>query len=235
MSMFETLLSVKSWSSETVGEFLRSVEYYPDCDRGRYTVDVAREILARGGDGNVHSAAVISEYALNNCGKMPTETKAVLYSILASINEKELSDYAEAYRLSLLWKELSSGVVGADVSLVRNILMRDRFAYSEALRRHLNDSYGDFDLGYRTDRLYEALAEYVIALNDGDEAKTVRQRKRINGIITADETILPDFFLKPDATPERLNVPTFVREYAHDAASKLNYTMPDIFHAKHKA
>ena len=68
-------------------------------------------------------------------------------------------------------------VEGENKILLKIILLRDNFTYSEEIKKILLNCYGEYDLGLRNDRIYENIAEYLIFKNENNIEKLEEKTK----------------------------------------------------------
>lgn len=204
--MVEIFLAAKIWDSEVIGKFYRALKALPDEEKCDCTVFVAQTLSKRGGNENTAAAAAILQYALANYKNITLEAKARLHWALGLVLENDFRDYDAAYEQYILWRDLKSSVSGANIALTRCILLRDQFVYSEELEDCLVKSYADGDLGLREERLYEAIAQYIIFSHKDNTLKKNEYKTYAQAIVKADENFLPDFVFKQDGIKDKLNV-----------------------------
>ncbi len=215
--MKNTYLKNKNWSPKIVGEFLKEIgnskNGYSNEEKCGYIIETAKELLKRGGNNNISSAENLLIYATQHYfdGAEP-QIKANIYYTLGGLYEKHKENFIRAYtyyeKYTLNNKENS----GTHSLLLRALILRDDFAYSEELEKEFRMSLAEADLGLKNDRIYENLGRYIVAEHDGKEEECQKVMKRLWGIIKTDELILPDLILKKDLS-DRVKVPTKVVEF----------------------
>jgi hypothetical protein len=68
-------------------------------------------------------------------------------------------------------------IEGENKILLKIILLKNNFTYSEEIKNLLLNSYGEYDLELRNDRIYENIAEYLIFDNENNIAKSEEKKK----------------------------------------------------------
>ena len=96
--------------------------------------------------------------------------------------------------------------------MLRALILRDDFTYSEELEKEFRMSLSEADLGLKNDRIYENIGRYIILNHEGNEEECKKVIKRLCGIIKTDELILPDLILKKNLD-DRVTVPAKVVEF----------------------
>lgn len=213
--MFETLLKKnKPWNFRATEELCRELADYFDEDKCKYVCEVANELIKRNTAKDTDGARDILICATQKYFNVDdTNVKAGVYYLLGKIYETKLQDYVKAYTAYEKYSLNNTVNDGTHSLLMRALLLRDKFTYSEELEKELRYSYGETDLGLRSDRLYEALASYVTAKHENDDALCEKLKTRIKAIYKADEIFVLDMIMKKDDIRDVLELPEFVKEY----------------------
>lgn len=209
--MFENLLKVKIWNRATEEKFYEALSDYFDEDKCAYTNDVAKKLMK---NGNEHSAENILLYAIQNYNKLDDKNdSAILYYTLGELYEKHYCNYQKAYECYREYGLLNTKFGGVPSLLVRALLLKDNFTYSDELEKELLRSYGEGDLGLRNDRFYETAANYLVAEHDGKTDLCEKYKKEIKGIVKADEIFVLDLFMKKDTVRDVLEIPAIAKAF----------------------
>ena len=199
--MMNTFLKTKTWSPKIVGEFIKelnSVENnYTNEEKCKLIKETAKELLKRGGNGNISSAENLLVYATQHYfDNAEPQAKADIYYILGELYEKYKENFVRAYtyyeKYTLNNKEHS----GTHSVMLRALILRDDFTYSDELEKEFRMSLAEADLGLKNDRIYENIGRYIILQHEGNEDECKKVIKRLWGIIKTDELILPDLIIR---------------------------------------
>ncbi len=214
--MYKDLLKVKFWNSETNGKFFHRIRDFSDDERCIFAVDVAEKLMKRGDNANTVSAEVILVYATQHYFENVTskEVKAKVYYSLGKLYETYFDDYIKAYTAYEKYT-LNTEDDGTHTILMKALILRDGFIYSEQLEKEYRYSLGEVDLGLRNDRFYEALASYIINIHYGNNDEAEKMKKRLKAIIKGDELFFLDLVFKKDDIPDSLTVPDKVIKYVN--------------------
>lgn len=211
--MIETLLKNKTWNPKIVGEFIKELQNYNNDEKLVIVDKTAKELLKRGGNANISSAENILIYATQHYfDGTELQTKASIYYLLGELYEKHKENFVRAYtyyeKYTLNNKENS----GTHSLMLKALILRDDFTYSDELEKEFRMSLAETDLGLKNDRLYENIGRYIILKNDGNEEECQKVMKRLWGIIKTDELILPDLIIKKNLN-DRVTVPQKVIDF----------------------
>lgn len=213
--MTEKLLKEKEWTSKTNYEFFDALEIYPDDEKCVKVSDVAKELMKRGGYNNLNSVEIILIYTTQHFFNVSdNQFKALVYYRLGEFYEKYKENFVRAYTYYEKYALNNTENSGVHSLLLRALIHRDDFNYSEELEKELRMSYGETDLGLRSDRLYENLGSLIVARHNGEsEEHCEKLIKRLKAIVKADEIFFPDLLLKKDKIRDVLEVPEKVINY----------------------
>ena len=207
----------KTWNTKLVGEYIKelnSIENaFTNKEKCGYIKETAKELLKRGGNANISSAENLLIYATQHYfdGTEP-QAKADIYYILGELYEKYKENFIRAYtyyeKYTLNNKEHS----GTHSVMLRALILRDDFTYSDELEKEFRMSLAEGDLGLKNERIYENIGRYIILQHEGNEEECKKVVKRLWGIIKTDELILPDLIIKKNLS-DRVTVPQKVVEF----------------------
>ena len=215
--MTNTFLKTKNWNTKTVGEFLKELNTnetsYTNEGKCDFIKDTAKELLKRGGNANVSSAENLLIYATQHYfnGTDP-QVKADIYYFLGELYEKHKENFVRAYTYYEKYT-LNNKEHGATHSvMLRALILRDDFTYSNELEKEFRMSLAEADLGLKNDRIYENIGRFIILNNEGNEEECKKVIKRLWGIVKTDELVLPDLIIKKNLN-DRVTVPQKVVEF----------------------
>ncbi len=215
--MAQNFLKNKNWNNKIVGEFLKELgntdKGYTNEEKCSSVKETAKELLKRGGNGNISSAENLLIYATQHYfdGTEP-QLKADIYYILGELYEKHKENFVRAYtyyeKYTLNNKENS----GIHSLMLKALILRDDFAYSDELEKEFRMSLAEADLGLKNDRIYENIGRFIILNHEGNTEECKKVIKRLWGIIKNDELLILDVITKKDLK-DRVSVPQKVKEF----------------------
>ncbi len=212
--MIDNLLNTKIWTAETNGKLFKALEEFEFEDRCSKAVEVAKELISRGDKQNISSAEVILVYATQKYFDVcDSNCKAEIYLALGELYEHHIGNYVKMFTYYEKYTLNNTLYEGNNCILLKAIILRDDFTYSDELETYLNRSLGEIDLGLRNDRLYESLGHLIVAQHNGDEERVKMLSKRLKSIVKTDEIHVLDLVFKKDKLPDRVNVPQKVLDY----------------------
>lgn len=215
--MIEHLLGIQYWDSAVNGKFLRALDDYFNEDKCEMVVEVATELMKRGDHRNLVSAETILVYATQHYFDVKDSNyKALVYYCLGQLYEFYMDDFVKAYTAYDKYVLNNTKFDGTHALMLRAIIHRDDFTYSEELEKHLNNSMGEVDLGLRNDRLYENLGCLIVSKHKGDEEKVAMYTKRLKNIVKSDEWLILDLVFRKDTIPDSLKVPKKVIKFINE-------------------
>ncbi len=222
--MIKNFLKTKNWTPKIVGEFLKEIGSNETChtkeEKCAYISEAAKELLKRGGNANISSAENLLIYATQHYfeGTDP-QVKANIYYTLGNLYEKYKENFIRAYtyyeKYTLNNKEHS----GTHSLMLKALILRDNFTYSEELEKEFRMSLSETDLGLKNDRIYENIGRYIILDHEGNVEECKKVIKRLWGIIKNDEILILDIITKKDLK-DRVKVPNIIQEFIKTKASK---------------
>lgn len=219
--MIENLLKNKNWTPKIVGEFIKEIQNHSNEEKCKYITETSKELLKRGGNGNISSAENLLIYATQHYfDGTESQLKADIYYILGELYEKYKENFVRAYTYYEKYTLNNKGNSGTHSLMLKALILRDDFTYSDELEKEFRMSLGEGDLGHRNDRVYENLGRYIILKHDGNKEEAKKVIKRLWGIVKTAELVFPDFVFKKEFSDNKLCVPLKVVEFIKDQNSK---------------
>lgn len=122
-------------------------------------------------------------------------------------------DYNNALEYYRKYFDTNPSIEGENKILLKIILLRDNFKYSEEIKKLLLNSYGEYDLGLRNDRIYENIVEYLILLNENNIEKAEEKKMDLKALLKYGQLPLLDVIIRKDSVFNALDVPNEVVEF----------------------
>ncbi len=224
--MIDNLLKTKNWSPKVVGEFIKELSKvengYTNENKCDFVSETAKELLKRSGNGNISSAENILIYATQHYFEdTESQTKANIYYILGELYEKHKENFMRAYTYYEKYTLNNKVNSGTHSLMLKALILRDDFKYSDELEKEFRMSLAEGDLGLKNDRIYENIGRFIVLNHEGNEEECKKVIKRLWGIIKTDELILPDLILKKNLN-DRVTVPQKVIEFIKDTQTKID-------------
>ncbi len=212
--MINELLKGKVWNAKTNEAFFQLLKDYTDEEKCEIIFEVIPKILKKRDEESIASAEIILICATQQYFNVEsTHYKALVYYRLGEFYEGYKENFIKAYTYYKKYELNNVHFDGVHGVLLRALLLRDNFTYSEEMEKELNLSYGEIDIGLRKDRLYENIGNLIIAQRNGDEKTVEILKKRIKSIVTADKYFFVDLVFRKDATPDYLKTPERLIEF----------------------
>lgn len=104
-------------------------------------------------------------------------------------------------------------VEGENKILLKINLLKNNFTYSEEIKKLLLNSYGEYDLGLRNDRIYENIAEYLILINENKIEKSEEKKNDLKALLKYGQLPLLDVIIRKDSIFNALDVPVEVVDF----------------------
>lgn len=215
--MINEFFKNKNWSSKVVGEFLKELgktenAYTPE-EKCKFVEKIAKDLLMHGGNANISSAENLLIYATQHYFSNTTpQVKASIYYVLGHLYEMHKLNFVRAYTFYEKYTLNNQQNSGTHAVMLKALILRDNFTYSDELEKEFRMSLAEADLGLKNDRIYENLGRYIILKHEGNEDEATRVMKRLWGIIKTDELILPDLIIKK-SLDDRVRVPQKIIEF----------------------
>lgn len=212
--MINELLKEKVWNSKCNERFFQYLKDFTNEEKCEIIYNIMPHIFKKGDDESIASAEIILICATQQYFDVEsTHYKALVYYRLGELYEGYKENFIKAYTAYKKYELNNVSFGGVHGILLRILLLRDDFTYSEEMKKELNLSYGETDLGLRKDRLYENIGTLIIAQRNNDEETIEMLKKRIKSIIKADEYFFLDLVFRKDATPDYLKTPERLINY----------------------
>ncbi len=224
--MQDTYLKNKNWSPKVVGEFIKTLSRpentHTNEEKCVLVNKTAKNLLKRGGNSNISSAENLLIYATQHYFEdTEPQIKANIYYTLGELYEKHKENFVRAYtyyeKYTLNNKEHS----GSHSLMLKALILRDDFCYSDELEKEFRMSLAEGDLGLKNDRIYENLGRYIILNHEGKSEECQMVIKRLWGIVKTDELIIPDLILKKSLS-DRVSAPQKVIEFIKQKQAKID-------------
>ncbi len=215
--MIDKFLKTKSWSTKITTNFLETLKDYSDDDKCQIIFEVAKTIMNHGNDTNLKSAETVLIYATQHFFDVEdNNSKALIYYRLGELYELYLQDYVKAYTNYKKYELNNTQFGGVHSVLLRVLLLRDNFSYSEEMEKELKLSYGEIDLGLRKDRIYENIGTLILAQKEENSELCEKLIKRIKAIVKADELFFLDLIFRKDTITDSLKPPQRLLDYVNN-------------------
>ena len=104
-------------------------------------------------------------------------------------------------------------IEGKNKTLLKITLLKDNFKYSEEIKQLLLNSYGEYDLGLRNDRIYENISEYLMFTNENNSEKAEEKKKDLKALLNYGQVPLLDVIIRKDSIFNALDIPCEVVDF----------------------
>ncbi|MBR3790107.1 MAG: hypothetical protein IKK46_00200 [Clostridia bacterium] len=211
--MFSDLLALKEWKTDNIADFYNRLTIFPNEDKCDYTASVANELIKK---NNIHYYKVAEEILINAIRNYfnveDLNYKAKIYFCLGHLYEVQ-KKYINSFTYYEKYKLNNNIYEGANSILLKIIILRDKFKYSEELEKLFLEASGEYNLVLRNDRIYEDIAEYLILLNKNDFEKAEEKKKDLKALVKYGQLPLLDVIIRKDSIFNALSVPDEVIEF----------------------
>jgi hypothetical protein len=119
-------------------------------------------------------------------------------------------DYNKSLEYYQKYFSENPSIEGENKTLLKINLLKNNFTYSEEIKNLLLNSYGEYDLGLRNDRIYENIAEYLILINENKIEKAEAKKKDLKALLKYGQLPLLDIIIRKDSVFNALDVPVEV-------------------------
>ena len=175
--MFSDLLRLKEWKTENIADFYSRLNNFFDEDKCEYTAFVANELMKKGDYRSFRTAEEILINAIRNYFNVDDSNyKAKIYFTLGKLYEN-YEEYIKSFTYYEKYALNNNIHEGANSILLKIIILRDNFQYSDELEKLFLRSAGEYNLGLRNDRIYEDIAEYLILINKNKLEEAEEKKK----------------------------------------------------------
>ena len=215
--MIEELLKVRIWKAAEITSFFKCLEDLFDEEKCVIVSDVAKKLLKRGEKDNASAAEVILVYATQHYFNVDdTNFKALVYYRLGQLYEHHRENFIKAYTYYNKYTLNNTNNGNNHSSLLRALILRDDFTYSDELEKEFRQSLGELDLGLKSDRLYENIGRFIIAKKEGREDDASQTAKILKGIVKTELLVFPDLITRKDTIRDTLDVPLKVIQFVEN-------------------
>lgn len=205
--MYKDLLELSEWKTENVSDFYTRIKELSNEAKCDETVFVANALLKKGDHKSFRTAEEILLYAVRNFFEVEdTNYKAKIYFELGKLYEAQKL-YIQSFTYYEKYKINNNCCEGINSILLKIILLRDNFKYSENMENLFLAAAGEYNLGLRNDRIYEDIAEYLILLNKNKIEKAEEKKKDLKALIKYGQLPLLDLIIRKDSVFNALSVP----------------------------
>lgn len=224
--MTETFLKTKTWNSKTISEYLKELgkenNAYTNEEKCLLIKQTANELLNRGGNSNISAAENLLIYATQHYfNETEPQTKANIYYILGELYEKYKENFVRAYTYYEKYTLNNKDHSGTHSLMLKALILRDDFTYSDELEKEFRMSLAEADLGLKNDRVYENIGRFIILNHEGNEEECKKVIKRLWGIVKTDELTFPDLIIKKNLN-DRVTVPQKVIDFIKTEQAKID-------------
>lgn len=212
--MFNEKFTVKAPTDEEFKRILTELNDYFNEDKCAYVLEISKELLKRN-DGNCTDfAKELLTYAEKHYLDVDDASiKAEIFLTLARLYEEKIESFDKAYEYYEKFALSNTKYGNTACILTKALLLKDSFTYSDELEKQLLRSYGEPDLGLRTDRFYETAANYLVAKSNKKDELSKKYRDELLAIEKADELMFLDLFFKKDDVRDILTIPDIAKEF----------------------
>lgn len=211
--MFNEFIKTDKWSTETLSAFFDKLNDYFNEDKCLYSVKVANELVKKGDYNSFRYAEAILINAIRNYFDVEDSNyKAKVYYCLGHLYEV-WEEYIKSYTYYEKYALNNTTEEGANSILLKIIILRDNFTYSDDLEKYLLRAYGEYNLGLRNNRIYEMIAEYLIFVNENKIEKAEEKKKDLKALLKYGQLPLLDLIIRKDSVFNALDVPNEVVEF----------------------
>lgn len=211
--MFKKASNNQKWTTAKIEDLYKQIKVLPDDDKCIELVDIAKELINSGDPQNLNFAEAILLKAIRSYFKVDdTNIKALVYFTLGNLYELK-EDYIKSYTYYEKYALNNTINEGSHAILLRNLLLRDNFTYSQKLEKELSKSYYDYDLGLRNDRIYEGIAEYLVFQNENKLEKAEEKKNALKALVQYGQLPVLDVVIRKDKHLNALDVPQKVIDF----------------------
>lgn len=212
--MIGRFLNAKNRDKALYTELFSYLEDFENEEKCKLISDIANALIDKGSEQDIFSAELILIHATQHyMSPCDSDCKATVYYALGQLYELHIESFIKAYTYYEKYALNNTKNDGTHSILLRALLLRDNFKYSEKLEEELKLSLYEYDLGNRNDRLYESLGLLIVARHERNTEREEQLIKRLKNIVKGDEFFFLDYVLTKEKTPVRLSVPQKVLDY----------------------
>ena len=144
--MTEAFISAKNKTKALYNAFFNYLESFTDDEKCQIVTATANELMAIGGTQNIFASELILVHATQHYMADVTDTnyKALVYYALGQLYELHLEGFVKAYTYYEKYVLNNTINDGSHSILLRAIILRDNFTYSEELENHYKNSLCEY-------------------------------------------------------------------------------------------
>ncbi len=212
--MTEIFLKAKNRDKALINAFFKHLEDFENEEKCEIIAQTAKALMESGTQQDIFCAELIMVHATQHyMADCDPDSKAKVYYLLGQLYELHIESFIKAYTYYEKYAINNTVNEGSHSILLRALILRDNFRYSEALENELLLSLSEYDLGERNDRLYETLGMLIVAKHKNDTKREEELTKKLKNIVKGDEFFFLDFVLTKEKSTVRLKVPQKVIDY----------------------
>lgn len=126
---------------------------------------------------------------------------------------EENKDYNKSLEYYKKYFFENPSIEGKNKTLLKITLLKDNFKYFEEIKQLLLNSYGEYDLGLRNDRIYENISEYLMFTNENNIEKAEEKKKDLKALLNYGQLPLLDVIIRKDSIFNALDIPSEVVDF----------------------
>lgn len=204
--------TIKKPTDQAFKKIIEELNDFFDEDKCAVVLEISNDLLKRNDGDCTDFAKELLSYTEEHFFNFDDNgLKAEIYLALARIYEEKIGNFQKAYEYYDKYSRFNTKYGNTACILVKSLLLKDGFTYSDELEKQLIRSYGEPDLGLRTDRFYETAANYLVAKNNKKNELSKRYRDELLSIEKADELMFLDVFFKKDDVRDILTIPDIAK------------------------
>lgn len=195
-------------------DFIKEISPYTKEEKCVLVKETAHELLERSGYRNIAIGENILIYATQHYFDVSdSQLKADVYYCLGELYEKYKENFVRAYTYYEKYTLNNKNNDGTHSLLLKALILRDDFKYSDELEKEFRMSLAESDLGLKNDRIYENLGRYIVLEHENKTEEAEKVMKRLWEIIRADELLVLKLIPSKDNYPDSVRVPKKVVEF----------------------
>lgn len=212
--MVEQFLKIRKWTPKIFSDLFSYLDHLNSNEQCNVIFRITERLIENDScDDNKAAEEMLIFTSENYLASAENNAKALIFYRLGELYEKCFEDYSTAFDYYKAYESHNTEFDNVNSLLLRAILLRDNFTYSEEMENYLKLSYGEINLGLRNDRIYEHIGSLLVARKNGDEKMCETYTKRIKAIVKAEDAIIPDLLMRKDTVRDTLTVPKKVYRF----------------------
>ena len=212
--MVEQFLKIRKWTPKIFSDLFSYLDHLDSNEKCKVIFRITERLVESNScDDNKTAEELLIFASENYLASANGDAKALIFYRLGQLYEKCFEDYSTAFEYYKMYASHNTEFDNVNSLLLRAILLRDDFIYSEEMENYLKLSYGEINLGLRNDRIYEHIGSLLVARKNGDEKMCEIYTKRIKAIVKAEDAIIFDLLMRKDTVRDTLMVPKKVFDF----------------------